>query len=130
MLSSRELQRHLGVSRNTVTEALNELDAEGYIITRRGIGTFVATNVTVKRRKNAERMPSVVPSEQAMQFIAAQAAATDTDGGLAFGPAFRRSTLFRSFNFEAALRRPQPACCRLSRARRSAGSSQRHCDAA
>lgn len=104
MLSSRELQRHLGVSRNTVTEALNELDAEGYIITRRGIGTFVATDVTVKRRKNAERMPSVVPSEQAMQFIAAQAAATDTDGGLAFRPGIPALDSFPLVQFRGCLK--------------------------
>src|SRR5579884_9053 len=45
ILSSRELQMHLGVSRNTVVEALSQLHAEGYLVTERGVGTFVAHNV-------------------------------------------------------------------------------------
>lgn len=42
ILSSRELQTHLGLSRNTVVQALEQLHAEGYLITMRGVGTFVA----------------------------------------------------------------------------------------
>lgn len=42
--SSRTLARDLGVSRNTVILAYDQLLAEGYIATREGSGTFVATN--------------------------------------------------------------------------------------
>jgi GntR family transcriptional regulator / MocR family aminotransferase len=40
--SSRTLARDLGVSRNTVDEALGELVAEGLIVRRRGAGSFVS----------------------------------------------------------------------------------------
>jgi GntR family transcriptional regulator / MocR family aminotransferase len=40
--SSRTLAKDLGVARNTVDEALSQLVADGYVIRRRGAGTFVA----------------------------------------------------------------------------------------
>jgi GntR family transcriptional regulator/MocR family aminotransferase len=40
--SSRELARELGISRNTVLVAYEQLAAEGYIHSRHGTGTFVA----------------------------------------------------------------------------------------
>ena len=40
--SSRALARDLGVSRRLVVEAFAQLAAEGYLVTRRGAGTFVA----------------------------------------------------------------------------------------
>ncbi len=42
ILSTRELQTHLGLSRNTITNALGQLQAEGYLVTVPGSGTFVA----------------------------------------------------------------------------------------
>lgn len=42
VLSSRELQIHFGISRNTALNALGQLQAEGYLIMVRGSGTFVA----------------------------------------------------------------------------------------
>ncbi len=42
LLASRELQRHFGVSRNTVVAALAQLQGEGYLVTIHGSGTFVA----------------------------------------------------------------------------------------
>lgn len=42
ILSSRELRTHLGVSRNTIVNALDQLNAEGYLVTIHGVGTFVA----------------------------------------------------------------------------------------
>ncbi|MEM6432217.1 MAG: PLP-dependent aminotransferase family protein, partial [Deinococcota bacterium] len=41
----RFLAKHLGVSRNTVLEALDQLLAEGYLEARRGAGTFIAVDV-------------------------------------------------------------------------------------
>lgn len=41
--ASRELAARLGVSRNTVTQAFDQLYAEGYIEARVGDGTYVAT---------------------------------------------------------------------------------------
>ncbi|MEM6431515.1 MAG: GntR family transcriptional regulator, partial [Deinococcota bacterium] len=43
--ASRFLAKHLGVSRNTVLEALDQLLAEGYLEARRGAGTFIAVDV-------------------------------------------------------------------------------------
>ena len=43
--SSRELARELGVARNTVLAALDQLTSEGYVEGRRGSGTYVATDL-------------------------------------------------------------------------------------
>jgi GntR family transcriptional regulator/MocR family aminotransferase len=43
--SSRTLQRDLGISRNTVLSALEQLVAEGYLVGRRGAGIFVAATL-------------------------------------------------------------------------------------
>ena len=40
--STREMQTHLGLSRNTIVDAFEQLHAEGYLVTVRGVGTFVA----------------------------------------------------------------------------------------
>ncbi|MEO7039908.1 MAG: GntR family transcriptional regulator, partial [Candidatus Elarobacter sp.] len=48
--ASRTLALQLGVSRNTVTQALDQLVAEGYLETRIGAGTYVATGLTVRAR--------------------------------------------------------------------------------
>jgi GntR family transcriptional regulator / MocR family aminotransferase len=52
--SSRELGRDLGVARNTVLSALEQLASEGYVEGRRGSGTYVATDLP-------DRMPSAAP---------------------------------------------------------------------
>jgi DNA-binding transcriptional MocR family regulator len=49
--SERSLGTALGVSRNTVTKALDELRADGLLSSRQGDGTYV----TVSRRPNASR---------------------------------------------------------------------------
>ena len=44
--SSRQLAAELGVARITAVEAFDRLAAEGYFVTRRGVGLFVAHTVT------------------------------------------------------------------------------------
>ena len=44
--SSRQLAAELGVARITAVEAFDRLAAEGYFVTRRGVGLFVAETVT------------------------------------------------------------------------------------
>jgi DNA-binding transcriptional regulator YhcF (GntR family) len=43
--SSSTLARDLGLSRNTVDEALSRLVAEGFVVRRRGIGSFVSSSL-------------------------------------------------------------------------------------
>jgi GntR family transcriptional regulator/MocR family aminotransferase len=45
LLPSRELAARLGIGRNTVTAAIDQLIAEGYLQARVGSGTFVASEV-------------------------------------------------------------------------------------
>jgi GntR family transcriptional regulator / MocR family aminotransferase len=69
--SSRTLAMDLGVARNTVEEALSQLVADGYVMRRRGAGTFVAERlperdappllsdpVVASKRAIAQRHPS------------------------------------------------------------------------
>ena len=51
--SSRELARELGVSRNTVLAALEQLVAEGYATTRAGSGTFVSDALPERPARSA-----------------------------------------------------------------------------
>lgn len=53
LLPSRELAQRLGLSRNTVTAALEQLVAEGYLEARVGAGTFVAPTLHDTRRRVA-----------------------------------------------------------------------------
>ena len=46
--SSRDLARELGVARNTILSALDQLASEGYVEGRRGSGTFVAADLPDK----------------------------------------------------------------------------------
>jgi len=68
--SSRELSEQLRVSRNTVTEAYGHLVEEGYLHTRRSLGTFVAKTTPddsiaacrqqpLQRRLNHDRVVSL-----------------------------------------------------------------------
>lgn len=47
--SEAELCRAMGVSRNTVRQAIGELEDEGLVVRKRGRGTFVADPVTNRR---------------------------------------------------------------------------------
>jgi len=56
--SSRDLARELGMSRNTVTYAYEQLITEGYLETRSGAGTFIADTVP-------DQIPDAVESDSA-----------------------------------------------------------------
>lgn len=60
--SSRTLAKDLGVARNTVDWALGQLVADGYIVRRRGAGSFVAANLP--ERDAVPQMPKrIAPSK-------------------------------------------------------------------
>ncbi|WP_322069534.1 MocR-like pyridoxine biosynthesis transcription factor PdxR [Paraburkholderia bannensis] len=62
--STRELAQQLGVSRKTTLDVFERLLAEGYLIARRGSGTFVADTL--------ERLPARSPGHPNAQIRAAQ----------------------------------------------------------
>src|SRR5579862_5609179 len=55
--SSRTLARDLGLSRNTVDEALSRLVADGVVVRRRGIGSFVSSRPPGHRKAASPRIP-------------------------------------------------------------------------
>jgi GntR family transcriptional regulator/MocR family aminotransferase len=76
--ASRTLAQQLGVSRNTVTQALDQLVAEGYLETRVGAGTYVASGLTLRARS-----AGVPPAEAPRLSVRAQRFANvrDPEGG-------------------------------------------------
>lgn len=59
LLPSRELARRLSLSRNTVTSALDQLVAEGYLEARVGAGTFVTSTMRETRARASRRSRSL-----------------------------------------------------------------------
>lgn len=62
--SSRDLSQDLGLSRNTVVAAINQLGVEGYLVSRVGSGTYVNENVpqinSARRSRHGQRAPVVM----------------------------------------------------------------------
>ncbi len=104
ILSSREYQVHLGVSRNTIVEALSQLHAEGYLSTVRGVGTFVAEHVNPRAvdRKSASR--AAAPAKLAEAFIEAERFAGSTHDAVPFRPGLPALDLFPSAQFRHCIR--------------------------
>ncbi|MBB3260502.1 GntR family transcriptional regulator/MocR family aminotransferase [Paraburkholderia bannensis] len=71
--STRELAGQLGVSRKTTLDVFERLLAEGYLIARRGSGTFVADTL--------ERLPARASGHPNAQSRAAQAVSQRDAGG-------------------------------------------------
>ena len=101
LLSSREWQTHLGLSRNTVVDALGRLHAEGYLVTERGVGTFVAQHVHRRRSEGVkEARESVVPSRRAALDLSAQHLATNSHESTPFRPGIPALDRFPSVQFK------------------------------
>lgn len=60
VLSSRELCGYFGISRNTALNALGQLQAEGYLVTVPGSGTFVAGVAAQATHGNEYREPDEI----------------------------------------------------------------------
>ena len=74
--SSRDLARELGVARNTILSALDQLASEGYVEGRRGSGTYVAADLPDKTPLATEQtMPRGKGVSPAAPVLAARAAA-------------------------------------------------------
>ena len=74
--SSRDLARELGVARNTILSALDQLASEGYVEGRRGSGTYVAADLPDKTPLATEAaLPRGKGVSPAAPVLAARAAA-------------------------------------------------------
>jgi GntR family transcriptional regulator / MocR family aminotransferase len=71
MLGSRELAKRLGLGRNTVALAFEQLTAEGYFETHTGSGTFVASSGF--ERRHPQRRVAAPQPERAHRFSALRA---------------------------------------------------------
>jgi GntR family transcriptional regulator / MocR family aminotransferase len=105
ILSSRELQTHLGLSRNTIVAALGQLYAEGYLEIVRGVGTFVAETLQHRPRETKParaRERPIVPSETARAFLSIADLAINLGGAVPFRPGIPALDLFPSVQFKRA----------------------------
>lgn len=86
MPSERELAQRLGVSRNSVRQALVALEVQGIVGVRHGGGTFLLTptpqDTVTTLRKRRQRLPDVLEAREALEVKIAELAAgrrTDAD---------------------------------------------------
>jgi GntR family transcriptional regulator / MocR family aminotransferase len=62
--ATRELANQLGISRNVIIEAFEQLLAEGFIVGQQGAGTFVTEGAFLEQRHKEElSKPLVIPEE-------------------------------------------------------------------
>ena len=88
ILSSRELCVHLGLARNTILDALGQLEAEGYLVTTRGVGTFVAESIhrVAGPRGSSKTDRDIAPSTAAVDLLNASALAAKPGDALPVRP--------------------------------------------
>lgn len=96
MLGSRELAKRLGLGRNTVALAFEQLTAEGYFETRRGSGTFVALPLIKRHRVVRTSVDSNDVADRRSAALRAHFGAAAGRGplrpGMPFLPAFPSNT--------------------------------------
>ncbi len=107
VLSSRELQTHLGLSRNTIVNAIAQLSAEGYLESIQGVGTFVAETAVASPRsvlRTQRHEATVLPSEFATRSLGVRDLATNLSGSVPFRPGTPALDLFPAATFHQCLR--------------------------
>ena len=106
LLSSRELQTHLGLSRNTIIDALAQLHAEGYLVTRRGTGTFVAPGMQRRAEPGGytSEGASVIPSKSAASYVTFSPLAQNLHTSAPFRPGLPALDHFPAAQFKRAFR--------------------------
>lgn len=57
--SSRNLAAQYGVARGTIVTAFEQLSSEGYVVTERGVGTYVSTTLHEDKERRSEKRESV-----------------------------------------------------------------------
>jgi GntR family transcriptional regulator/MocR family aminotransferase len=113
ILSSRELQMHLGVSRNTVVEALSQLHAEGFLVTERGVGTFVAHNVLRQVPMRSDGGVKFELPADASAYISVEDLASNTWQTRPFRPGVPALDLFPLAQFRRSVNAVLPDLLRL-----------------
>ncbi|HET7813479.1 MAG TPA: GntR family transcriptional regulator, partial [Candidatus Baltobacteraceae bacterium] len=87
IVSTRDLRTHLGLSRNTIVDAFEQLHAEGYLVTTRGVGTFVAEFVPQTPARTMASAPAFVNvSREASASSGVQSLAANLDVSRPFRP--------------------------------------------
>lgn len=105
IVSTRELCTHLGLSRNTIVEAFEQLHAEGYLVTTRGVGTFVADFVPASPGEAAQiATPSANVSQEANAARDVQALAENLDVTRPFRPGVPALDAFPAEVFRRCMR--------------------------
>ncbi|MEO6914007.1 MAG: PLP-dependent aminotransferase family protein [Candidatus Baltobacteraceae bacterium] len=86
LLPSRELAVRLGVGRNTITSAIDQLIAEGYLEARLGSGTYVASDIAIQPITQRS-LPYPLPhtAERFLKAAPTIAAFADRSGALRVG---------------------------------------------
>jgi GntR family transcriptional regulator/MocR family aminotransferase len=105
VLSSRELQTHLGLSRNTIVDALGQLHSEGYLVTVRGVGTFVSDHFSPPPAETAPAVdPALVPTPLAKAHLEAEWLAVNSRELVAFRHGIPALDLFPATQFKRCFR--------------------------
>jgi GntR family transcriptional regulator/MocR family aminotransferase len=113
ILSSRELQMHLGVSRNTVVEALSQLHSEGYLVTERGVGTFVAHNVLRQAPSRNDNAAKFELPPEASTYVSVEDLAANTWEMRPFRPGVPAIDLFPLQQFRRSANAVFPELLRM-----------------
>lgn len=82
ILGSRQLARRLGLGRNTVALAYEQLTAEGYLEARSGSGTFVAASGVVRRAPPSPVDAPMTDAARSMSSLRAYFAMASGEGAL------------------------------------------------